>query len=74
MQKVVFTMEPFTCPSCVKKIENTLGRADGVQAVRVMFNSGRVRAEFDSTKTDVAALENILGRLGYPVQSTRVAA
>jgi len=72
MKKAIFTMEPFTCPSCVKKIENTLGRTDGVQAVRVMFNSGRVRAEFDSTKTDETGLEKILERLGYPVQSTRV--
>jgi copper chaperone CopZ len=47
MSKVTFTMEPFTCPSCVKKIENAVARINGVQGVQVMFNSGRVRAEFD---------------------------
>ncbi|MFW8565810.1 heavy-metal-associated domain-containing protein [Orrella sp. 11846] len=71
MQKAVFNMEPFTCPSCVKQIENTLKRVDGVNEVKVMFNSGRVRAEYDSSKTDADALENTLVRLGYPVLSKK---
>jgi len=73
MNKAVFNMEPFTCPSCVKKIENTVGKADGVKNVQVMFNSGRVRVEFDSAKTTADALQAILVKLGYPVLSTKVA-
>lgn len=72
MQKVVFNMEPFTCPSCVKTIENTVGRVDGVGEVKVMFNSGRIRAEFDASKTDADVLENTIVRLGYPVLSKKV--
>lgn len=72
MQKVVFNMEPFTCPSCIKKIENTVAKVGGVNEVKVMFNSGRVRAEFDSSKTDADALENVIVRLGYPVLSKKV--
>lgn len=72
MQKVVFNMEPFTCPSCVKQIENTVAKVDGVNEVKVMFNSGRVRAEFDSSKTDADALENTIVRLGYPVLSKKI--
>ena len=72
MQKVVFNMEPFTCPSCVKKIENTVAKVDGVNEVKVMFNSGRVRAEFDSSKTDADAIENAIVRLGYPVLSKKI--
>lgn len=72
MQKAVFNMEPFTCPSCVKKIENTLGRVDGVNDVKVLFNSGRVRAEFDSSKTSADALEDTIVKLGYPVVSKKV--
>lgn len=73
MQKAVFNMEPFTCPSCVKKIENTLGKVDGVESVQVMFNSGRVRVEFDGGKTAADALQDVLVKLGYPVLSTKVA-
>lgn len=72
MQKVVFDMEPFTCPSCVKKIENTLGKIDGVNEVKVMFNSGRVRAEFDEAATNADALENTIVKLGYAVLSKKV--
>lgn len=72
MQKVVFNMEPFTCPSCVKKIESTVGRIDGVNDVKVMFNSGRVRAEFDSSRTNADTLESTIVKLGYPVLSKRV--
>lgn len=72
MSKVVFNMEPFTCPSCIKKIENTVGRIDGVREVKVMFNSGRVRAEFDATRTDADALQDTIVKLGYPVLSKKV--
>ncbi|WP_322996071.1 heavy-metal-associated domain-containing protein [Castellaniella sp.] len=73
MSKVVFNMEPFTCPSCVKKIEHTVGKADGVQEVKVMFNSGRIRAEFDADRTNADALQDIIVKLGYPVLSKKVA-
>jgi len=72
MKKAVFTMEPFSCPSCIKKIEGTLGRVDGVDEVKVMFNSGRVRVSFDANKTNPEALESTLSRLGYPALSTKV--
>lgn len=72
MSKAVFTMEPFTCPSCIKKIEQTVGKVDGVQEVRVMFNSGRVRVEFDETKTNADAVQDTIVRLGYSVLSQKV--
>lgn len=72
MQKVIFNMEPFTCPSCVKKIESTVSRIDGVNEVKVMFNTGRVRAEFDLSRTDADALQDTIVQLGYPVLSRKV--
>lgn len=73
MNKAVFNMEPFTCPSCVKKIESTVGKVDGVDSVQVMFNSGRVRVEFDAAKTTADALKDVIVRLGYSVLSHKVA-
>ncbi|MGB6242100.1 MAG: heavy-metal-associated domain-containing protein [Castellaniella sp.] len=72
MQKVVFNMEPFTCPSCVKKIEQAVGKIDGVRDIKVLFNSGRVRAEFDPLKTHADALQDVIVRLGYPVLSSKM--
>ncbi|WP_269494891.1 heavy-metal-associated domain-containing protein [Castellaniella sp. S9] len=73
MRKAVFTMEPFTCPSCVKKIENTVSKIDGVQEVKVMFNSGRVRVEFDEDRTTADTVQETIVKLGYPVLSKKVA-
>lgn len=72
MKKAVFTMESFSCPSCVKKIESTLTKIEGVTEVKVLFNAGRVRVSFDSNQTNAAVVENTLNRLGYPVVSTKV--
>lgn len=72
MKKAVFTMEPFSCPSCIKKIESTLNKIEGLEEVKVMFNSGRVRVSFDSSQTSADVIENSLTRLGYPVLSTKI--
>lgn len=72
MQQVVFNMEPFTCPSCVKKIESAVGRIAGVKDVKVMFHSGRVRAAFESSRTTADALESVIVGLGYPVLSKKI--
>ncbi len=72
MKKVTFNMEPFTCPSCIKKIESAVGKVDGTSDVRVMFNSGRVRVEFDESKTDASALQRVVEQLGYPVLSAKL--
>jgi len=72
MKKAVFSMETFTCPSCVKKIEQTVGKATGVNEVKVLFNSGRVRVEFDETKISAETLQDMIVRLGYPVLSKKV--
>src|SRR5690554_6662103 len=72
MNKAVFNMEPFSCPSCIKKIESTLKKIDGVDEVKVLFNAGRVRVGFDDSMTNAGFLEDTLTRLGYPVLSTKV--
>lgn len=71
MKKAVFTMEPFTCPSCIKKIEGTLLKVDGVKQAKVLFNAGKVRIEFDSSVTNVDVLADVATRLGYPVLSIK---
>lgn len=71
LTKAVFNMEPFTCPSCVKQIENTLGKVDGVEQVQVMFNSNRVRVQFNEDLTNIDALQKTVERLGYPVISKK---
>jgi copper chaperone len=67
MSKAVFQLEPLTCPSCIKKIETTLNKTDGVETVKVLFNSSSVKTEFDATKIQVTHIKNTLQQLGYSV-------
>lgn len=73
MKKAVFLMEPFSCPSCVKKIENALSRAKGIQQVKVLFHSDKVRIQFDDAVVSAGELQELVEKLGYPVLSQKIA-
>ena len=72
MSKAVFQLEPLTCPSCIKKIETTLNKTTGVESVKVLFNSSKVKTEFDDAQIEASQLEETIKKLGYPVLSSKV--
>lgn len=73
MRKAQFQLEPLTCPSCIKKIEGTLGNMNGVQDARVLFNSSKVKANFDEEKVTADELQKTIEKLGYPVLKKKTA-
>ncbi|EWT06526.1 heavy metal-binding protein [Intrasporangium chromatireducens Q5-1] len=73
MRTARLTTEPFTCPSCVKKIEGALERTAGVAEAKVLFNSNKVRVTFDPNSVSAAELAEVVTGLGYPVLATKVA-
>lgn len=73
MRKAVYQMEPLDCPSCIKKIENALGRQAGIKDGKVLFHSGKVRVEFDEDQISDQQIEEVIVKLGYPVYSRKVA-
>jgi copper chaperone CopZ len=72
MSKAVFQLEPLTCPSCIKKIETTLNKTTGVESAKVLFNSSKVKTEFDNAQIEASQLEETIKKLGYPVLSSKV--
>ncbi len=72
MKKSVFTLEPLTCPSCVKRIEKSVKSIQGVEDVHVLFHSSRVRVHFDDSFTTSDAIKETIEKLGFPVVSVRV--
>lgn len=72
MSKAVYQLEPLTCPSCIKKIETTLSKTAGVESTKVMFNSSKVRTEFDENEIKADKIEETITKLGYPVLSVKV--
>ncbi|REB11590.1 copper chaperone [Sporosarcina sp. BI001-red] len=72
MKKGVFTLEPLSCPSCIKKIESALGKMEGIQEVKVLFNSSKVRTQFDEDKVTADEIQQTISKLGYPVLTQKV--
>ncbi len=76
MQKALINLETLSCPSCLQKIENALKGLDGIEkeSIEVLFNSSRVRTNFDPESITIETIENAIENLGYPVIRSRVKA
>ncbi|CZQ98170.1 copper ion binding protein [Trichococcus flocculiformis] len=71
MSQAVIQLGPVTCPSCIKKIEAAVSKIEGVETVKVLFNSSKVKAEFDGNKTSGNDISETIQKLGYEVQSVK---
>lgn len=76
MQKATIQLETLTCPSCMQKIENGVKSLDGVdkKSIKVLFNSSKVRMEYDDEKVSIKDIENAIDKLGYEVIKSQVKA
>ena len=72
MKKGVFTLEPLSCPSCIKKIERALEKIEGILEVKVLFNSSKVRTQFNEDQVTADEIQQTISKLGYPVVSQKV--
>ena len=73
MKKAVLQLDTLTCPSCVQKIDNAVKGLSGVdkESVNVLFNSSKVKLNFDEEKISTDDIENAITKLGYEVKSSR---
>lgn len=74
MSKAILTLETLSCPSCLQKIESGVKGLDGVDfnSVKVLFNSSKVKADFDENILTVKAIEKSIENLGYSVIKSKV--
>lgn len=76
MQNATIQLETLTCPSCLQKIENGVGKLKGIdkESLKVMFNASRVRVNFDAEVITIEEIEKSIQDLGYEVKRSRVKA
>ncbi len=76
MQKATIQLETLTCPSCMQKIENAVKSLDGIDknSLSVLFNSSKVKLNFDDGKISIKDIENAIDKVGYEVKKTQVKA
>lgn len=74
MQKATIQLEALSCPSCLQKIESAVKRLNGVEkdSVKVLFNSSKVKTDFDSGAVAIEHIEKAIEDLGYPVIKSKV--
>lgn len=72
MAKAEFQLEPLTCPSCIKKIEGTLAKTAGITDSRVLFNSSKVKLNFDEATVTADTIQEKIEKLGFEVKSSKV--
>lgn len=76
MSKATLTLETLSCPSCLQKIESAVKGLDGVDqsSVKVLFNSSKVKTNFEEDKVTIEEIEKAIEALGYPVIKSKVKA
>jgi copper chaperone len=61
----ILRAEGFSCPSCVSKIENQVGRLEGVDRVKVHFASARIAVDHDPAVASTDDLVATVAKAGY---------
>lgn len=74
MQKAIIQLETLTCPSCSQKIESAVKSLNGVdkESVKVLFNSSKVKLDFDLKILSIEKIEKAISALGYNVKKSQV--
>ncbi|WP_051285346.1 heavy-metal-associated domain-containing protein [Aequorivita capsosiphonis] len=67
IKTVKFQLETLTCPSCIQKIEGVLKKEQGVDNVKVLFNSSKVKIAYDEDVVTSERLKELIEKVGYPV-------
>jgi Cu+-exporting ATPase len=69
MQKITTHVSGMHCASCVARIEKTIGKQRGVQAVSVNFATEEARITLDASQTDVGTLSKAIEPMGYQLHA-----
>lgn len=74
MKAATIQLETLVCPSCSQKIESALKGLDGVDkdSVKVLFNSSKVKLDFDEEKVVIEEIEGTINKLGFDVIKSKV--
>lgn len=74
MKKATIQLEALACPSCMQKIDNAVKSMEGVdkESVNVLFNSSKVKLNFDDETVAIDKIENAITSLGYKIIKSQV--
>lgn len=65
MTYTTLQLEKLTCPSCMKKITDTLDALNGVERTQIIFNSSKARITYQEVQISEESIINTIRDLGY---------
>lgn len=73
MKTATIQLEALICPSCVQKIEKATKAMNGIDkdSVKVMFNSSKVKFDFDGDKLSLEEVEKAITALGFEITKSQ---
>ena len=74
MKSATIQLETLTCPSCTQKIEGALKGIEGIDqdTAKILFNSSKVKLDFDEDIVSMEEIEGAINKLGYDVIKSTV--
>ncbi len=71
LRHVTLDIGGMTCASCVRRVEKSLGRVEGVQAAQVNLATEVATVAFDPAAVSLAELTAAVGKAGYTASEHR---
>ncbi len=65
--EITLDVEGMTCASCVRRVERSLGRVDGVSEASVNFATEQATVSYDPNMVDISALTAAVEKAGFGV-------
>ncbi|WP_046175539.1 copper chaperone CopZ [Domibacillus indicus] len=67
MEQTKLNVQGMSCEHCVKAIEGSVGKLDGVQSVTVHLQDNQVDVQYDGAKVTLDQIKETIDDQGYDV-------
>ncbi|HDZ04288.1 hypothetical protein LCGC14_0239600 [marine sediment metagenome] len=71
IQSIKLDIEGMVCQSCETNINNSVNKIDGVIQIKTSFKKGVSVIEFDSTKTNINNIKEVIQSKGYVIKKSK---
>lgn len=68
MTDITLQLEQLTCPSCMKKITDTVNDLKGVERTNILFDSSKARVSYIEEKISERDIISKIEEIGYSAQ------
>jgi copper chaperone len=68
MENVILNVSGMSCGHCVKSVEGSVGKLEGVSEVKVHLEDGKVDVAFNPEKVSLDKIKETIDDQGYDVE------